>query len=69
MGGLLLFKECLWTGIIPFIITDDLKAYYYRGLQNWETERGYLRDTCGLAQDRFQQVLKYFNMSYNLEIQ
>ena len=69
VGRLLLFKECLRTGIVPFIITDDLKAFYYRGLQNWETERGYLRDTCGLAQDRFQQVLKYINMSYNLEIQ
>ena len=69
VGCLLLFKECLRTGIVPFIITDDLKAFYYRGLQNWETEPGYLRDTCGLAQDRFQQVLKYFNMSYNLEIQ
>ena len=60
MGGLLLFKECLRTGIVPFIITDDLKAFYYRGLQNWETERGYLHDTCGLAQDRFQQELDYF---------
>ena len=63
VGRLLLFKECLRTGIVPFIITDDLKAFYYRGLQNWETERGYLRDTCGLAQDRFQQVLEYFKIA------
>ena len=62
VGRLLLFKECLHCGIVPFIITDDLKAFYYRGLQNWETERGYLRDTCGLAQDRFQQVLEYFKI-------
>ena len=62
VGRLLLFKECLRTGIVPFIITDDLKAFYYRGLQNWETERGYLRDTCGLAQDRFRQMLDYFNI-------
>ena len=64
VGRLLLFKECLRCGIVPFIITDDLKAFYYRGLQNWETERGYLRDTCGLAQDRFQQVLEYFEIIY-----
>ena len=62
VGRLLLFKECLRNGIVPFILTDDLKLYYYRGLQNWETEPGYLRDTCGLAQDRFTQVLEYFNV-------
>lgn len=62
VGRLLLFKECLRSGVVPFIITDDLKAFYYRGLQNWETEPGYLRDTCGLAQDRFQQVLEYFKI-------
>nr|MCR5335328.1 Fic family protein [Synergistes sp.] len=64
IGRLLLFKECLRSGIIPFIITDDLKLYYYRGLQNWETEPGYFRDTCGLAQDRFRQVLEYFKIIY-----
>lgn len=63
VGRLLLFKECLRTGQVPFLITDDLKAFYYRGLQTWETEPGYLRDTCGLAQDRFQQVLEYFKIS------
>ena len=45
------------------MITDDLKAFYCHGLQNWETERGYLRDTCGLAQDRFLQVIAYFDLS------
>ena len=64
VGRLLLFKECLRTGIVPFIITDDLKAFYYRGLQNWETEPDHLRDTCGLAQDRFQQVLTYFHIKF-----
>ena len=54
--------ECLQKGIIPFLIADELKAFNYRGLQNWETERGYLRDTCGLAQDRFKQVLEYYNL-------
>ena len=62
VGRLLLFKECLRFGIVPFIITDDLKAFYYRGLQNWETEQGYLRDTCGLAQDRFKKVLEYYHI-------
>ena len=37
-----------------------MKLYYYRGLQNWETEKGYLRDTCLLAQDRFRQISDYF---------
>ena len=63
VGCLLRLKKCLRLGIVPFIITDDLKAFYYRGLQNWETERGYLRDTCGFAQDHFQQILAYFNIS------
>ena len=62
VGRLLLFKECLRNGIVPFILTEDLKLYYYRGIQNWETEPGYLRDTCGLAQDRFRQVLEYFRV-------
>ena len=62
VGCLLLFKECLRFGIVPFIITDDLKAFYYRGLQNWETERGYLRDTCSLAQNRFRQILACFKL-------
>ena len=61
VGRLLLFKECLRNDIVPFILTEDLKLCYYRGLQHWETEPGYLRDTCGLAQDRFQQVLADFN--------
>ena len=62
VGRLLLFKECLRFGMVPFIITDDLKAFYYRGLQNWEIEKGYLRDTCGLAQDRINQVLEYLKI-------
>ena len=64
IGRLLLFKECLRNGIVPFILTDDLKLYYYRGLQNWETEPGYLRDTCLTAQDQFKQVLDSFKISY-----
>ncbi len=63
VGRLILFKECLKNGIIPFIITDDLKRFYYQGLSNWETERGFLRDTCLTAQDRFKKVLEYFRLT------
>lgn len=67
VGRLLLFKECLRNNIVPFIITDDMKMFYYRGLQNWQTERGYLRDTCLTAQDRFKKVLDYFKVPYDNE--
>lgn len=53
IGRLLLFKECLRNGITPYIITDDLRAYYIRGLNNFRSEKGWLRDTCLTAQDRF----------------
>ena len=62
VGRLLLFKECLRHKIVPFIITEELKFYYYRGLQNWEKERGYLRDTCLTAQDAFRETLAYFRI-------
>lgn len=65
VGRLLLFKECLHWKIVPFIITEDLKFYYYRGLKEWQKEPGYLRDTCLLAQDRFKAVLDYFKISYS----
>ena len=64
IGRLLLFKECLRYDMVPFIITDDMKMHYYRGLQNWPTERGYLRDTCLAAQDQFKKVLDYFKVHY-----
>ena len=64
MGRLILFKECLRHGIVPFIIGDDMKAYYYRGLREWEHERGYLRDTCLAAQDRFKAILDSFGIAY-----
>lgn len=60
VGRLLLFKECLRTDHVPFIITDDLKYYYYRGLKEWGHESGYLRDTCLTAQDRFRKLLAYY---------
>ena len=62
VGRLLLFKECLRNRIVPFIITDDLKMFYYRGLSEWNNERGYLRDTCLTAQDRFRKILAYFKI-------
>lgn len=65
VGRLLLFKECLRNGIVPFIISDDMKMFYYRGLQNWPTEKGYLRDTCLTAQDRFKKILDYFKIKYD----
>lgn len=57
VGRLIMFKECLRFGITPFIITDDLRDFYIRGLQNWQSERGWLRDTCLTAQDRFKDRL------------
>ncbi len=67
VGRLILFKECLRNGIVPFIISDDLKMFYYRGLKNWKDERGYLRDTCLTAQDRFKVVLDYFKIPHKDE--
>ena len=64
VGRLLLFKECLRNNIVPFIITDDLKMFYYRGLHEWKSERGYLLDTCLTAQDQFKSVMEYFRIPY-----
>ena len=65
VGRLLLFKECLRNSIVPFIIEDDIKMFYYRGLKEWQNERGYLRDTCLAAQDRFKKYLDYFRVPYD----
>ena len=67
VGRLILFKECLKNGIVPFIIEDDLKMFYYRGLHEWNNESGYLMDTCLTAQDRFKVYLDYFRISYPTE--
>ena len=64
VGRLIMFKECLKHNIVPFIIEDDLKMFYYRGLSEWETEKGYLRDTCLTAQDRYKAYLDYFRIGY-----
>lgn len=65
VGRLILFKECLKHDIVPFIISDDMKLFYYRGLHEWQNEKGYLRDTCLFAQDRFKQYLDYFKIHYD----
>ena len=65
IGRLLLFKDCLKYNIGPFIIGEDLKLFYYRGLKEWANERGYLRDTCLAAQDQFKRYLDYFKIKYN----
>ena len=64
VGRLIMLKECLRHDIVPFIISDDLKMFYYRGLKNWEQERGWLTDTVLTAQDRFKAYLDYFQIKY-----
>lgn len=64
VGRLILFKECLHSDIVPFIIDEELKLYYYRGLHEWLRERGYLRDTCLTAQDKFKAYMDYFQIPY-----
>lgn len=64
IGRLIMFKECLINGITPFIIKDDMKAFYYRGLTEWDYEKGFLLDTCLSAQDNFKAVLDYFRIEH-----
>ncbi len=64
IGRLIIFKECLAHHIVPFIITEELKMYYYRGLDRWEEVRGDLLDTCLTAQDRYRAILDYFRITY-----
>ena len=65
VGRLIMFKECLKHNIVPFIISDDLKMFYYRGLKEWSREKGYLTDTILTAQDRFRKYLDYFKIKYD----
>ncbi len=64
VGRLIMFKECLRCRIIPFIITDELKMFYYRGLSQWPQTPGYLLDTCLTAQDQYKTFLDYFRIKY-----
>ncbi len=65
VGRLIMFKECLKYNIVPFIIEDNLKMFYYRGLKEWDNEKGYLTDTCLTAQDKYKAYLDYFRIEYN----
>lgn len=67
VGRLIMFKECLKYNIVPFIIEDNLKLYYYRGLKEWNQEKGYLTDTCLAAQDKYKAYLDFFRIEYEEE--
>lgn len=64
VGRLIMFRECLRHGYVPFIITDELKMFYYNGLRNWPHIKGYLMDTCLTAQDNFKAILDKFRIPY-----
>lgn len=64
VGRLIMFKECLANGIVPFIITDELKLFYYRGLREWGHIREFLTDTCLTAQDQYKALLDFFKVKY-----
>lgn len=67
VGRLLLFKECLKANILPFIIDESLKRFYYRGLHEWESVREYLRDTCRTGQDRFAEMLNHYGHQFDVQ--
>ena len=60
VGRLIALKECLRHAIVPFIIEDAKKMFYYRGLSEWEREKGYLTDTCLDGQDVFKKMMAMF---------
>jgi Fic family protein len=64
VGRLIIFKECLANNIVPFIIDEQLKLFYYRGLQEWNNVKEYLMDTCLTAQDNYKLILNYFEIEY-----
>ena len=64
VGRLIMFKECLKHNIVPFIITEELKMFYCRGIKEWKNERGYLKDTCLTGQDAMKVSLDYFGIKY-----
>ncbi|MDQ8767339.1 Fic family protein [Streptococcus ruminantium] len=64
VGRLIMFKECLKHQHVPFIIDDDMKYFYYRGLSGWGEQNGFLLDTCLAAQDKFKAYLEYFRIEY-----
>ena len=64
MGRLIMFKECLKYNIVPFIIEDNLKLFYYRQIEGIGQRKGYLTDTCLTAQDKYKAYLDYFRIEY-----
>ncbi len=64
VGRLIMFKECLKYNIVPFIIEDNVKIFYYRGIKEWNNEKGYLIDTCLSAQDKYKAYLNYFRIEF-----
>ena len=64
IGRLIMFKECLMNDVVPFIIDEEHKWYYYRGLKEWNKEKGYLTDTCLSCQDKYKEWLMYFKIEY-----
>lgn len=65
VGRLIAFKECLRFNIVPFIIEDSKKMFYYRGLKEWDNEQGFLLETCLDGQDTYKALLNYFGIEYN----
>ena len=63
VGRLIMFKECLRSGVVPFIIDASIKLLYYNGLKNWDSQHGYLISTCQLAQDAFREMMGYFEIT------
>ena len=63
VGRLIMFKECLRSGVMPFIIDESIKLLYYNGLKNWDTQHGSLISTCQLAQDAFRKMMAYFEIT------
>ncbi len=64
VGRLIMFKECLANNVVPFIIDEELKLFYYRGLREWPVVKEYLMDTCITAQDNYKTILKYFEIDF-----
>ena len=64
VGRLIIFKECLANNIVPFIIDEELKFFYYRGLQEWSQVKEYLLDPCLSAQDHYKSILHYFEIDF-----
>ena len=64
IGRLVMFWQCLQAGVAPFVITEELRLYYYRGIQQWGKTNGYLRDTCLTAQDNYKALRDYFKIKY-----